>query len=314
MAPLSTRSISKAGPTSIERGCVTPVNIASLKRAIEGNLDYLDGYEDLTDEDKAKVRQAIADGHVADEDWRYDVEMNRPGKKGFRTPEHKQQQRAEKKAAEEQNRSESPSQYAQTKRSRITGNQDGEGEDTAEPSAKKKRARVKKETTNGGEAHEATEVVPRKKRVRVKKETADEEALTNASENSKSQKSRAAPRKPIREVTELEEELDADTAIPIKRQGRAKRAATKVKKEDVATEDEASEFEPADEVAIPTRSKKAAARVKPELVEEYGLIKEEPDLDESHKPSDDIKLKSHRKEKADAVSRRSGRITRSMRA
>lgn len=36
----------------------------------DGELDYdmLDGYEDLGDDDRAKVRQALKDGHVADED------------------------------------------------------------------------------------------------------------------------------------------------------------------------------------------------------------------------------------------------------
>lgn len=52
------------------RGCTTPVQIASLKGVIEGNLEYLDGYEDLTFEDQVKVERALENGHVDDEDWK----------------------------------------------------------------------------------------------------------------------------------------------------------------------------------------------------------------------------------------------------
>ena len=52
------------------RGCVTPVQVGNLKETIEGNLDYLDGYEDLDEETQRKVVKALEDGHVADEDWK----------------------------------------------------------------------------------------------------------------------------------------------------------------------------------------------------------------------------------------------------
>lgn len=35
------------------------------------NWDAMDGYDELTDEDeKAKVRKAVEQGHVDDEDWK----------------------------------------------------------------------------------------------------------------------------------------------------------------------------------------------------------------------------------------------------
>ena len=46
------------------------MQIASLNGVIEGNLEYLDGYEDLTSEDQVKVERALKNGHVDDEDWR----------------------------------------------------------------------------------------------------------------------------------------------------------------------------------------------------------------------------------------------------
>ena len=35
------------------------MQIANLKKDIDENLEYLDGYEDLNDDDKAKIRQGI---------------------------------------------------------------------------------------------------------------------------------------------------------------------------------------------------------------------------------------------------------------
>jgi hypothetical protein len=52
------------------RGCVTPKQIANLNETIEGNLEYLDGYDEITPDLQEKVRIALEQGHVADEDWR----------------------------------------------------------------------------------------------------------------------------------------------------------------------------------------------------------------------------------------------------
>ena len=44
--------------------------IGNLKEAIENNLEYLDGYDEIDEESQAKVRTALEVGHVADEDWK----------------------------------------------------------------------------------------------------------------------------------------------------------------------------------------------------------------------------------------------------
>ena len=49
---------------------MTPQQIYNLNDAIEGDVDLFDGYEDLDEQDKAKIAKAIEEGHVADEDWR----------------------------------------------------------------------------------------------------------------------------------------------------------------------------------------------------------------------------------------------------
>ena len=68
----------------------TPLQIANVQKDIEGldvddddDMMVLDGYEELPDEAKAKIRQSLKDGHVADEDWKGDPEKNRPGQKGI---------------------------------------------------------------------------------------------------------------------------------------------------------------------------------------------------------------------------------------
>ena len=52
------------------RGCVTPKQIQNLEETIEGNFDFLDGYDEIDEESQTKVRKALEDGHVADDEWK----------------------------------------------------------------------------------------------------------------------------------------------------------------------------------------------------------------------------------------------------
>ncbi|KAI9790937.1 MAG: hypothetical protein M1833_001736 [Piccolia ochrophora] len=72
-------------------GCVTPKQLDHLKGAIEGNFELFDGYDELPANEQAKMRRVLEQGHVDDEDWKWDVEYNRPGMTGFqkRTPKKK---------------------------------------------------------------------------------------------------------------------------------------------------------------------------------------------------------------------------------
>ena len=49
---------------------MTPTQIANMKEKTEDNLEYLDGYEELPEDLQEKVRRAMEQGHVDDEDWR----------------------------------------------------------------------------------------------------------------------------------------------------------------------------------------------------------------------------------------------------
>lgn len=66
----STHAFILANSDHPTRGCVTPLQIASIKDATEDDLDMLDGYEELPDDLQEKVKQSIENGHVSDEDWR----------------------------------------------------------------------------------------------------------------------------------------------------------------------------------------------------------------------------------------------------
>jgi hypothetical protein len=52
------------------RGCVTPEQLKNVQGFIEGDMDLLEGYDELPAEAQEKVDFAIKNGHVPDEDWR----------------------------------------------------------------------------------------------------------------------------------------------------------------------------------------------------------------------------------------------------
>lgn len=99
-------------PDVFQRGCVTPAQIGNLGDALEGDIEMLDGYEELPEDCQQKVKRAIDQGHVDDEDWKgvgsthchwapiiddylisQDLEQNRPGKRGFRSPAAKKKKK-----------------------------------------------------------------------------------------------------------------------------------------------------------------------------------------------------------------------------
>ncbi|SLM39743.1 Zinc finger, PARP-type [Lasallia pustulata] len=153
-------------------GCITPAQIASLNGVIEGNLDYLDGYEDLTVEDQVKVQRALENGHVDDEDWKGDLERNRPGKKGFRTPAH-----VLKQLDNEDNENGSPSQRTPKKRGHTKHDEDDVDDEVEKPATKKAKAAPKK--TKKGKMEEADkgsiDEVPLPKKARVQRKKVKEE-------------------------------------------------------------------------------------------------------------------------------------------
>lgn len=104
-----------------------------MKEATENNFDLLDGYDELSEDVQQTVRRAFEQGHVDDEDWKgvfcpatvspvyfadinQDVEQNRPGAKGFRSPAVKKK----KKKEEEEEKAVKDAEVSQRKRNLLT--------------------------------------------------------------------------------------------------------------------------------------------------------------------------------------------------
>ncbi|EGP89615.1 uncharacterized protein MYCGRDRAFT_103551, partial [Zymoseptoria tritici IPO323] len=58
-------------------GCVTPSVIHNWKITSGGDMELVDGYDELPAPLQEKVERAFEQGHVDDDDWTGDVEMNR---------------------------------------------------------------------------------------------------------------------------------------------------------------------------------------------------------------------------------------------
>ncbi|GAD96752.1 hypothetical protein AOR_1_1440194 [Paecilomyces variotii No. 5] len=156
-------------------GCVTPKIVASLKETLdEANGDYsaVDGYDGISSENQAKVREAVEQGHVSDSDWKGDVEMNRPGKTGFRARATKKKASAEEDGSKSDAEEEAPA----AKKGRAGAKGKAKKEDTT-PATKK----AKKEAPAADDDAEpagANEDVPVKKRGRPAKSGAPAEKKT----------------------------------------------------------------------------------------------------------------------------------------
>ena len=184
--------------SSAFRGCVTPKQISNLKQDIEGDANQLDGYDELPKDFQEKVVNALEQGHIDDEDWGWDVEMNRPGKNGYLTLESKRRLKAEAqvgpsilshwlffmsfssnylKALKDEAAGEGsagPSKTDNKKRGHVKDDPDAEGAREGEPPTKKTKAKTKKEPivknedADGGSENEGPTI--KKTKARIKKE------------------------------------------------------------------------------------------------------------------------------------------------
>ncbi|KAE8367706.1 hypothetical protein BDV27DRAFT_123523 [Aspergillus caelatus] len=213
-------------------GCVTPRIIASLNENLgdddEKDYEQLDGFEDLTPENQEKVKKALEQGHVDDEEWKGDVEMNRPGKNGFRKRGSKK-----KTAAAEESEAEEKSPEPKTKkrgRQSIKEEAEDQAEEAPETKKPKKGARGKR----ASEADKAT------------KEEADDNAATPVKPRA-TRKGRAS-----KNDTEDKESPEAPA--------KAAKPAAKRQRKSAAKDDEAEtvEEEPAEEKPKRGRRKKTA--------------------------------------------------------
>ncbi|KAF2274147.1 zf-PARP-domain-containing protein [Westerdykella ornata] len=237
-------------------GCVTPEQIKNVQSFIDGDMDLLEGYEELPQEEKDKVDFAIKNGHVPDEDWKGDIEKNRPGMKGFRVnaPRKKKGTRKDKEEGEQEEEEEETGK-PQKKRGRPAKD---EGEAEA-PAAKKrgrpaketgrKKATKKEETSDGGYGQdlvEETAAPPKKargKKAAAPKMESDDEA------------DRPEPKKPRgRKAAAKEKDNQEAESKPSKARGR-KPAAKASYAEEATDEEEQEELG----IAKPKRGRKKTA-------------------------------------------------------
>lgn len=52
-----------------DRGCVTPAVLHNWNETADGDMEMVDGYEELPAELQEKVKRALEQGHVDDGDW-----------------------------------------------------------------------------------------------------------------------------------------------------------------------------------------------------------------------------------------------------
>ncbi|KKK18802.1 hypothetical protein AOCH_002889 [Aspergillus ochraceoroseus] len=132
-------------------GCVTPKIIANFGELVgdDKDLSTIDGFDELSPENQEKVKKAVEQGHVDDEDWKGDPEMNQPGKTGFRKRVSKKNTKNDADGEkEEDSEEEAPiSASKPKKRGRaevekdFQGDEDNESNDSEEEAPKAKRTK-----------------------------------------------------------------------------------------------------------------------------------------------------------------------------
>ncbi|KAK3712912.1 hypothetical protein LTR37_008797 [Vermiconidia calcicola] len=209
-------------------GCVTPLVIHNWKETSGMDMDLVDGYDTLPDEIKEKVKRALEQGHVDDEDWKGDLECNRyTGKKSqgmfVKTPKKK----AKDDDDDEDDEEESPTKKKATKkRGRAKADDDEVDDEEPKPAAKKAKGRPKKAAKEIEEAEEAEP--PKKAKGRPKKakpaptvDSDEAEAPAEEAEPALAKKSRAK-----RATAKAPDADNGDAEVkPQKRKGRGKKAA-----------------------------------------------------------------------------------------
>ncbi|KAK0262423.1 hypothetical protein LTR91_014701 [Friedmanniomyces endolithicus] len=221
-------------------GCVTPEIIRNWKTSSDGDMDMVDGYEDLPSDLQEKVQRAFEQGHVDDADWGGDLEMNRwTGKRQgmfvkVKTPSKK----AKKNDGDDEDEAEAepfntPAKVnGTTKKRGKVDDDEANGEDEVKPKTKKPRTKKAKDVDD--EANGEDEVKPKTKKPRTKKaakvEAEDDEPAPPVKKASRSAKAKR-------------DEADDDHAAPKpatrKGRGRKAKSAETVEDDDDHTQDSA---------------------------------------------------------------------------
>ncbi|KAL8738274.1 MAG: hypothetical protein Q9181_000909 [Wetmoreana brouardii] len=260
-------------------GCVTPAQLAGIQDALEGDMEMFDGYEELPADLQEKVKQAVDQGHVDDDDWKGDLEQNRPGKRGFRSPaaKMKKKEAEEVEALEDADGNKSPSKSAPKKRGRAKKDE-VDDDDVGEPVPKKTKAAAKKGAKPKVES-EADEVAiegPAKIEdtpiASKAKQTKGKNAVSGKAAKGKTKAS-------VNEAMDVEEEKSIDEADATAATSKKTKAAAKKGKQ-------SGDLQNAETRAAKTKATRATGRSRKAKVEDTGdqsPISE--DEDQSMKPT-----------------------------
>ncbi|KAG6330430.1 hypothetical protein ID866_8659 [Astraeus odoratus] len=149
-------------------GCVTPKIISNIKASL-GNAEELDGYEELKDEDKERLRRAFQDGKVADAD--VPATARKPADEEAKEDEKPKKKRAPaKKTAEAEAGDEEKSKKAPAKKPRAKKAAAAAGGDDVESDEKPKKAPPKKAPTER-KAPTEKKAAPKKRAPKKKEES-----------------------------------------------------------------------------------------------------------------------------------------------
>ncbi|CAG8201624.1 unnamed protein product [Penicillium nalgiovense] len=257
-------------------GCFTPKQIVNVKKDLtedteDPDFSRLDGFDEMSEELQDKIRKAIEVGHVEDEEWRGDVQCNRPGSVGMRVKASKAKAKESKDAeksspgkkhglTESENAEEEPAKKKQT-RAKKAADDDEAIADAAvvenQPNMGKKRGRGRpRKNTSDDQVAAADVKVEPKKPGRPSKKTSDEDSPDAQTEAKVAFKKRGGRGKKVSE----DEGADADTEMmtePTEPKTRATRGK-KITKDEAASAD----IEPKQPTKRATRGNKATGEAK----------------------------------------------------
>ncbi|EXJ53455.1 uncharacterized protein A1O5_13323 [Cladophialophora psammophila CBS 110553] len=286
-------------------GCVTPAQIKKLQDQVgpledlddlDADLDrIIDGYDEIDDESREKIKFALEHGHVADEDWNGEPEYNRPGMKGInrRTPKKKEVEDDEGVAAEnEQTRSKSKAKRGRGKKPKVES--EDEEDMPVSPAAKKKaaRRRIKDEDEDGqpNESAPPKQAGGRKRKVAVKEEESEaEEEAQQPAKRSRTKKVNAKegeeePVEPVkrerhRKMNKASRDVDEDDGVKPQIQQSDDGVEAPVQKSQVTAKRERTR---------PGRKGKATQREEPQDADEDA---DHPPIKAQTKPDGDVETK-----------------------
>ncbi|KIY51139.1 hypothetical protein FISHEDRAFT_71430 [Fistulina hepatica ATCC 64428] len=222
-------------------GCATPKVIANLREAVEGDAAELDGFEDLKEEDKARVIKAFQEGHVAEEDIPEtaknpsgddkdeEIEDEKPKKKvAARREPAKRKAATKKKAEDDEGVEDKPTpKRATNRKAQKEASDDEAAEEGAVEKMPKKRATKMVKEPNNEEAEDAEPEEKPKKRAAAKKAAKDIQGDEDG--DNKKTKKRVIQKKSVQETSDLDDMSESEKTKP-KKAAPAKKAAAAPKK------------------------------------------------------------------------------------